>query len=327
MILITGGSGFLGRYLVDEFLARKHTVRLLVRNPKSVESLIQPGLEVVQGDLLDPFSLETALEGVDYVVHSAALVSFWKRRRRELLLVNGKGTENLVDRCLEHPIQKFVYISSVAALGRTQTNAAIDESAKWRPSKMNTYYGKTKYIGEKAVVRAVQEGLPAVICNPGLIVGKGDWTKGTPKMFHSIYNGLKFRTPGKTGFIAAVDVARAAAELCMSDYKGGERFITISDNWWYKDYFAMLASELGVKGPRYNVPGWMARFAGRMLELIARITKKEPVITLETTRISRYPFEYDGSKLSRELGFQYSDLKAVVRETAQQYLKEHGNPG
>ncbi|HEX2898133.1 MAG TPA: NAD-dependent epimerase/dehydratase family protein [Bacteroidia bacterium] len=323
MILLTGGTGFLGQFIIRELLARGEKVRLLVRNPSKVQA--QPGVELVEGDVLDTASLEVAFEGVDSVIHGAAVVSFWPRRRQEMTRINVEGTANMVDFALEAKVKKFVHISSIAALGRISGAPKIDETSKWVKSPLNSAYGRSKYLAELEVYRGVEEGLQAVICNPGVIVGPGHWDQGSPKLFGSVAKGLKFYNPGQTGFVSVQDVARATVALLFSDLVDGERFVLVSENMLYKDLFGLVAKSLGVKGPSIVPPAIVSAMAGRLSEWVGNLRNREPIITKETTRSSRHIFNYDGSKITRTIGFQYGSLADCIAETGAQYRKEHGN--
>lgn len=322
MILLTGGTGFLGQIVLHDLLARGESVRMLVRDPKRVKA--PAGVDLAEGDVLDLGSLERAFEGVDRVIHSAAVVSFWPRRREEMNRINVEGTSNMVDFALDAGVKKFVHVSSIAALGRISGAPKIDENSKWIKSRLNSAYGRSKYLAELQVHRGVAEGLNAVICNPGIIVGPGHWDAGSPKLFSTIYKGLRFYNPGKTGFVSVQDVSRGIIALMDSEFVAGERFVLVGENMWYKDFFGLVAKELGVKAPSIAPPRFLSSLVGRMSEWAGNITNKEPLITKETTRSSRHVFNYDGSKITRALGFEYTPMAQCIHETAIQFLKEHG---
>jgi nucleoside-diphosphate-sugar epimerase len=324
MILLTGATGFLGGFLLDELLAGGHVVRALVRDPHKLAS--RPGLEVVDGDLLDVVALEKAMEGVDKVVHAAALVSFWGKRKHEMHVANVTGTANLVNAALDASITQFVHVSSVAALGRIEEQSSpIDEYAKWMESKYNTAYGRSKYLSELEVVRGVQEGLPAVICNPAIIIGPGNWNHGSPKLFSTIAKGMRFYNPGTTGFVAAVDVAKAVLLLLDSPVHDGRRYVLASDSLPYRTFFECVAQSVKATPPNLIPPKWLAALYARLTVISAHFTGKEPIITPETVTTSRGNFTYDGSKICRELGFSYSDLKQVILDTGALYLQSHAH--
>lgn len=320
MILLTGATGFLGPYLIRELVDNGYRVRVLVRDPARFQNPFPEKVEVAEGDILDIPSLERAFEGIKQVVHAAAMVSFWKKQHAMMKEVNAVGTANMVDVALDFGVEKFVQVSSVAALGRTGNEKVIDETFKWREGKYNSYYGYTKYLAEKEVARGVEEGLKAVICNPSMIIGPGDWTDGTPKMFSMIHKGLKYYNPGVTGFVPAVDVARAIRLLLESDFNRAERFLLVSNSLPYKEYFGWIAESVGKPAPNKTAPAFATRLFGYVSEIKANLTGKKPILTRETLRMSRGLFHYDGSKITQSLPFHYSDLRLVVKETGKAYL-------
>lgn len=323
MILLTGGTGFLGQFMVKALRSRSEPVRMLVRDPGNIQPL--EGVDLVEGDVLDVKSLELAFEGVDRVIHGAAVVSFWPRRREEMRRINVEGTANMVNAALEAGVRKFVHVSSIAALGRIHNAPKIDETSKWVKSSLNSAYGRSKYLAELEVHRGVEEGLRAVICNPGVIVGPGHWNQGSPKLFSSVHKGLRFYNPGQTGFVSVQDVARATVDLMDSDLVSGERFVLVDKNMLYKDFFGLVASSLGVRAPSIAPPAFVSAMAGTISEWMGNLRNREPIITRETTRSSRHIFNYDGSKITRVLGFEYGSLETCILETGQQFLKEHGH--
>ncbi len=323
MILLTGGTGFLGHYILQALLQQGEKVRILVRNPSKIKPIA--GVELVEGDVLDTVSLEKAFEDVDKVIHAAAIVSFWPRRREELKAINVDGTANMVDFALEADVKKFVHVSSIAALGRIPNAAKIDENSKWIKSNLNSAYGRSKYLAELEVYRGVEEGLKAVMCNPGVILGAGHWDIGSPKLITSVYEGLKYYTPGQTGFVSVEDVARACIALMESKFENGERFVLVGENVLYKQLFEMIAKNLGVKAPHICPPAFLTGLVGRMNEILGNLRNKEPLITRESTRSSRHIFNYDGTKICRELGFKYTPIADCIQSTCTQFLKEHGH--
>lgn len=318
MILLTGGTGFLGKYILDELLAHGKSVKILVRNPDKVKP--RAGVSLAEGDVLDVLSIERAMEGVTQVIHAAAVVSFWKRRYDEMQAINVQGTANMVDAALEAKVDKFLQVSSVAALGRTGFKTpVIDENSRWIKTPFNTRYGRSKYLAELQVHRGVEEGLRAVICNPGLILGPGDWSLGTPQLFDKVAKGLKFYNAGTAGLVSAVDVARAIHILLDGPFVNAERFILVSESVAYKEFMQLIAKSVDVKGPTMVPPGWLVRLIAMLNGIKASITGKEPLITAESLKISRGHCVYDASKITRDLPFEYGEIRAVIAETGKVY--------
>ncbi|HRO69094.1 MAG TPA: SDR family NAD(P)-dependent oxidoreductase, partial [Chitinophagaceae bacterium] len=133
-ILITGGTGFLGAYIIKQLVERNYQVRAIRRSknlPRYVPNSIFEKVEWIDGDVLDVVALEEAMDGIDSIIHSAAIVSFSKKDRKRMFEVNVNGTANMVNIALEKNIDRFVHISSVAALGRSANGGTVNEDKKW----------------------------------------------------------------------------------------------------------------------------------------------------------------------------------------------------
>ena len=195
---------------------KNYVVRAIRRNnklPVYVSEKIFDKVEWVEGDILDVVSLEEAMDGMDTVIHAAAMVSFVKKDREQMYQVNVEGTANVVNMALEKNIKRFVHISSVASLGRTANGGSVNEEKKWEESKVNTHYAKSKYKGELEVWRGISEGLSGVILNPSTILGYGDWNTSSCAIFKKIHDGFNWYTPGLNGFVDVEDTARATIAL------------------------------------------------------------------------------------------------------------------
>ncbi|WP_431212468.1 NAD-dependent epimerase/dehydratase family protein [Puia sp. P3] len=160
LVLVTGGTGFLGAYLIKELLDNGYAVRAIRRGdhlPVFVPAQVRTNVDWVSADILDVVGLGEAMEGVDAVVHCAAKVSFSGRERKLLFKTNVEGTADVVNVALESNIKRFIYVSSVAALGRTGNGERVTEEKKWTDSRYNTNYAISKYYGEIEVWRAIGE--------------------------------------------------------------------------------------------------------------------------------------------------------------------------
>ncbi|MDX2282741.1 MAG: NAD-dependent epimerase/dehydratase family protein [Bacteroidia bacterium] len=318
MILLTGATGFLGRYIADELLAAGYELRLLVRHAAQRKLPWGGMAEIAEGDLTDLPSLEDAVRGADAVVHAAARVSFRRRDAQAVMQDNVQGTAHLVDLCLEHRIPKLVYVSSIAACGRSRTEA-ITEQTPWQPGQESSAYARSKRKAELEVQRGVAEGLQAAIVNPAVILGAGDWTQGTPRLFSAIDRGLPLYNPGINGWVAAADVARACRLLLEQDLPSGERYLLSAGNHSYREVLGWIAAALGKPAPRVPLPRPLGLLAGWAAESAADLAGREPFVTLETMRSGSLSYRYDGSKITR-LGFAYTPVQEAVRAAAAQYL-------
>ncbi len=189
-ILVTGGTGFLGAYIIKNLIEKNYRVRAIRRSsntPFFIPSRVMEQVEWVEGDVLDIVALADAMQGVEAIIHSAAIVSFDKKNRRSMYAVNCEGTANVVNIALENNIRRLVHISSVAALGRTIKMDKVNEERKWTENKNNTHYAISKHQAEMEVWRGFSEGLNGVILNPGTILGYGDWHTSSCAIFKNVY--------------------------------------------------------------------------------------------------------------------------------------------
>jgi dihydroflavonol-4-reductase len=265
MILVTGGTGFLGSYIIKLLVEKGYRVRAIRRSsklPTWMDESVFKNVEWVEGDVLDVVALEEAMEGVEAVIHSAAVVSFLKKERKTMYQVNIDGTTNVVNVMLEKNINRLVYISSVAALGRTAGGGHVNEERKWEDSKINTHYAITKHKAEMEVWRGISEGLNAVILNPSTILGFGDWTTGSCAIFKNIQKGISWFTPGINGFVDVEDVAKATMQILESEITE-QRFIVNGHTWPFKKLQETIAENFGKKKTH---PCCQSIFAGHSLE-------------------------------------------------------------
>ncbi|MEL6671762.1 MAG: NAD-dependent epimerase/dehydratase family protein [Bacteroidota bacterium] len=319
MLLITGGTGFIGKYIVQEFLSAGYDIRLLVRNPaKRTLPSWSNLVEIAEGDILDQLSLEKALDGVTEVVHAAGKVSFWRKEKEEIMAINQGGTALLVDLCLAANIQKLVHVSSIAAIGHRMDGGLITEDTPWG-GKSLSHYSLSKRRAEMEVYRGIAEGLQAVMVNPALVIGAdSNWDEGTAKMYKIVNRGLSFYNPGGNGFVAAADVAKACRLLLEENVPNGERYLLAAENLSYQTYFSWVAEALGKRPPSRKLGPFLTLTVGRISEFLSNLTGKPPIVSLETMRSGLAARAYDGSKITG-LEFSYQSIHEVVNETARQF--------
>ena len=320
-IFITGASGLLGSYLIRDLLKKQVQIIALYRKEKCnlLTDEEVDKVEWIQGDILDVDVLQHAMKGCSQVYHCAGLVSFNPSRANDLMKVNVEGTANMVNVALELGIEKFLHVSSVAAIGRKRNNQTVHETLKWDEEANPSVYGKSKYLGEMEVWRGVGEGLHAVIVNPVIILGKGDWNDGSCATFKNAYNEFPWYTEGISGFVDAADVSNAMIGLMESEVEG-ERFIISGENLTYRDVFNMMADGFGKKQPRLKVSPLLAELVWRLVKIKSAITGEEPLLTKETAETAQQKVYFDHTKLLNALpGFQFTPLKQTIQEACQYY--------
>lgn len=322
MIFVTGGTGFLGAYIIKELIEKGYKVRAIRRSaklPAFISEEILNKAEWVEGDVLDVLSLQDAMQGIEKVIHSAAIVSFLKKERKQLYQVNVEGTANVVNMALENNVKRLVHISSVAALGRTAEGGQVNEEKKWEESKVNTHYAKSKYKAELEVWRGISEGLDAVILNPSTILGYGDWNTGSCALFRNIYKGFKWFTPGINGFVDVEDVAKITVMMMESDISE-QRFIVNGDTWPFKRLQETIADNFKKKRPVKEATPFLLGIAWRMEKWKSLFTGKKPLLTRESARVAVSKTWFENEKLLKAFpGFSFTPLEETIQKACEKY--------
>ena len=295
MILVTGASGLVGSHLITQLLNEGKTVRAIYRS--SIPNFSgTDNVEWVQGDILDVIALEEALVGVEQVYHCAAVVSFNPKKRGMMHHTNVEGTANVVNACLDAKIQKLLFVSSVAALGRIREDTPINETMNWSEETNNSEYGKTKYFAEMEVWRGISEGLNAVIVNPVIILGAGNWEAGSSGIFKSAYDEFPWYTEGSSGFVDVLDVVNAMI-LLMESMVTAERVILCGENISYREIFTKIANGFRKKPPHRKITPLLAAIVWRIEAIKSLFTGKDPLLTKETALTAAAKVNFANSKL------------------------------
>ena len=318
MTFITGATGLLGSHLIKELVKQGVKCKALYR---SKIPFTAANIEWVNGDLFDTVLLEETLQGVDEVYHCAGKVSFNPKHKTELFKTNIEGTANIVNACLNTGVKKLLHVSSVSALGRLRENTIVTEEMRWSEETSNSVYGESKYLAEMEVWRGIAEGLNAVIVNPTIILGAGDWNTGSSEIFKTVYKEFPYYSEGITGFVDVVDVVTAMIVLMNSDISA-ERFIISAENISYKNLFDMIAEAFHKKPPHKNITPFMAAAVWRFEATKSLFTGKVPFITRETARTALAKVYFDNSKLLKALpSFKYTPLKNSVERICNELKK------
>lgn len=276
----------------------------------------------MEGDVSDIFSLEDALEKVEYVYHAAAVVSFDPKDRDLMTLINEKGTANLVNACLDAGVRKLCHVSSTAALGRSKNAELITESTQWKNAPENSWYAITKYNAEREVWRGIEEGLPAVIVNPCVILGPADWNTGSSAMFRNGSKGMKFYSDGGNAVVDVRDVVQAMVALMESDIQE-ERFLVVGSNTTFRDLFNKIGAAYGKKESRFRAGSFLTGFAWRWEKFICRLTGRKPLITRETARAAHQTYRYDNSKIRKAIGIEFRSVDEMIANAVDFFRKEN----
>lgn len=335
MIFVTGGTGLLGSHLIHELIDRGYKIRALRRSDSDFTTIKRVfrylsddhedrfrQIEWVEGDILDHLSLEEAMKDSEHVYHCAALVSFNPKERQKLFDINVRGTANMINTSLMLRPERFCYVGSVAALGRAENDQVIDEHFFWKDSPVNTWYGRTKHEAGMEVWRGIEEGLPAIIVNPSIILGAGNPEKGSTKLISEVARGLKFYPPGVNGFVDVRDVAKAMIEL-MESPAVDDQFIINAENLHYRELFELIAGILEKSPPQIRASYLFAELYWRIEVLRGKLFGRKPLVNKETTRTAFQEYYYSNDKILSTLGnFKFRRIEEALQHACEVYSKD-----
>lgn len=325
MILVTGGTGLVGSHLLYNLLNRGYRIRAIYRSKSKLEAVKdifglysdQPGqyfdkVEWFESDINDLPRLQHAMKDVTRVYHCAAWISFNPKYFKRLKKINIEGTANMVNLSLEHQVEKFCFVSSIASLGTTTDNTLITEETHWNPEDDNSVYAISKYAAEMEVWRGTQEGLKAVIVNPAVILGNGFRGSGSGSLVRMAQKGIKYYTPGGVAVVDVRDVVQAMIMLMESEITD-QRFILAGENLHNKEFFGMLAGEFGVTPPSKSVARWKLSML-RLLDWLSSnlFGSKRRLFRSTISSLFSVAF-YDGSKIEQKLPFTYTSIDDTVK--------------
>jgi dihydroflavonol-4-reductase len=301
--LVTGATGFVGAAVARNLARKGHRLRLLARPGSDRRNLAGLHAELVEGDLAVPESLPPAVAGCRYLYHVAADYRLWVPDAAAMRRVNIDGTLALLRAAAAAGVERSVYTSSVAALGLTLDGSPADETTPVTPAHLVGAYKRSKYDAEQAV-RQLAATQDIVIVNPSTPVGPGD-VKPTPtgKMVLDAANG-KMPAFVDTGLnIVHVDDVAEGHVLAMEKGRVGEAYILGGDDLMLGQFFAMIAGQAGRKPPAIRLPIAPLVPLAWVLERIAGITGKTPLMTNEILKMAHKKMFFRSAKAKRELGY------------------------
>ena len=332
MILVTGGTGFVGSHLLYQLTINEEKVRAVYRTESSLEKVRTvfsyytksversfAKIEWIQADITSVPDMIPLFKDITKVYHCAALVSFNPRDYRAMRKINIHGTAIIVNLAIDAKVEKLCFVSSIAAVGESLHGEIVTEENEWSKNSKNHGYAISKYGAEMEVWRASQEGVDVIIVNPGVILGPGFWDSGSGKMFSQVHAGFRFYTEGVTGFVGVKDVVRSMQQLMDSTHKN-ERYIIVAENKSFKEIFFSIADAFGVKKPSIKIKPWQTAIFWRLDKIRTFLTGKEPLITKHSARSAHEKTNYSSEKLKKEIDFKFEEIEEVIQETSSFFL-------
>lgn len=316
--LLIGGTGFIGSHIAKELLKQRE-IKLLVRDPAAAEELFGSKAEYCRGDIMDVGSVAKALKGCDTLYYSAGLVSFRRNACKEIYKINVEGTRNVCKAALESGIEKMIFTSSAATIGKEKNGFSTEETA-FNLWKISSPYKKSKVHAENVVLEHHAKGLPAVILNPSIPVGAED--KRISPSGSLIIGYFNRRVTGfirgGMNFVDVEDIAKA--HLLAEKYgKTGERYIIGSENLKLDEFYKILRKVSGERRRLVRVPYPVALAAGGIAQKIS--AEKEPPVSAYTVRLFYTKLFYDIGKAKKELGFEPEGIEEACRKSIEWYKK------
>jgi len=301
---VTGASGFVGSAVARKLLERGFSVRALVRPTSPRFHLEGLDLEYAEGDLREAATVRPAMAGVRYLFHVAADYRLWAPDRNEIVANNLNSTRIVMEEAVRAGVERVVYTSSVATLAVRTDGTSVDETAPLDEAKAIGAYKRSKVAAERLVERMIAEHkLPAVIVNPSTPIGPRD-VKPTPTG-RIIVEAARGRIPAfvDTGLnLVHVDDVADGHLAALDRGKIGERYILGGQNVQFADMLAAIATLVGRRPPRMRMPRGPIVPLAIAAETVARFTKREPFVTLDALRMSKYRMFFTTAKAERQLG-------------------------
>ncbi len=313
MILVTGATGLLGHYFVELLLGNGYPVKAMIRKETDKQKFkSQANLSFVVADLSDYYSLQQAVSDVEYVVHAAGLVSFRHSVKGALYKINVEGTANLVNVLLEKKnLNRLIHISSIAAIGRDLTNKVVNEDTKWTNSGLNSEYAISKHLSELEVWRGIEEGLDAVILNPSVILGQGDWSKGSLALFEmaktkTVYPEAVFN------YIDVRDIGKFLLKALTNDACLGERYILNAGEVSFADFYKKVRNEIGIKKTANPVSLKSLKLLSKLGDFLDRFFGYEIGLNKYLYNNLKNTFQYRTQKVFSVLSAEFHTLDETI---------------
>ncbi|HXU70135.1 MAG TPA: NAD-dependent epimerase/dehydratase family protein [Polyangia bacterium] len=318
-VLVTGGSGFLGRWVVDELCEAGHRVRVLGRGKSA--ALAERGVEIAVGDVsrdLDGAEpLQRAFDGVSALFHLAGFVSRDPDDGQRMMRVHIDGTRRVLEAAKQAGVRRVVLASTSGTIAVSRQAEILDERAPYPTEIVGNwpYYLSKIYQEKLALDLGATLGLEVVIVNPSLLLGPGDErNSSTGDVRRFLKREIPVVPDGGVSFVDARDAAKATV-AALEEGRAGERYLLGGPNWTVSEYFGRLERASKVRAPRLKLPNALQRRAASLLEQAYKALDKEPPVERISVEMAQVYWWCDSSKAERELGFQARDPGETLDDT------------
>ncbi len=331
MILVTGATGILGRVILLQLLEKGCKVRATKRASSDLEEVRKSfrfytdrpddffsQIEWVDVNFKDIESIENALQGINEVYHCAATVSFNPSKDKELYETNVVGTQNLLYACEGLPINKFLFVSSIAVLDLVNEKGVLDEDSDYNSKIDHSGYAISKHFAEMEVWRASAEGLNTIIVNPGIIIGSGNWKKSSGTLFRT-FEKNQYSFSGGSSYVDVRDVAKISIQL-MEKNTFGERFVLISETKKYQYVADLIRQKLGLT-PTKLISNGLLKLA-RISSVFSGIIPGLKLVTKANIESVTTMNTISNAKIQKELDFNFIPIEESLNFHLQNYIQD-----
>ena len=321
--LVTGSTGLLGYALVEELLARGHTVRAMVRKSSNRRLIDKLDVELVTGDLRDRSSLREAVRGCQWVLSNGAL--FWSQRTQDLYDANVLGQRWFMEESAEAGVEKFVHVNGVTSIGSSPKSELLNEDSIINLLHFGNHGEISLFLGYVEVLKMALRGCPALNVALTFLVGPNDLIPSPSGRLLVAY--VNRRVPGyPAGGLNFIDARDAAKAIVLAAQKGkiGERYIIGNLNQSFRGFFGRIEAVTGIPAPRVPLPHQLLYPVGLVAPLISRyVTHRHPIMDIPSARMANLSYHYDNGKAVRELGLTFRDMGETIVD-AVRWFRDNG---
>ncbi|MBE0648421.1 MAG: NAD-dependent epimerase/dehydratase family protein [Bacteroidales bacterium] len=314
-VLVTGANGLLGANIVRELVHRGYDVRILARETSDLSGIAGVPFERENGDILDPGSVDKAVEGCDYVIHSAANTSQWPTTYAHYEPVNVHGTQHVIKAVKRLGVKRLVFVSSANAFGNGTMKNPGTELSEFNGFRIGSGYMISKFVAQQFVLSEVERsGLRAIVVNPTFMIGPYD---SKPSSGRIILMGMgkkvQVSPPGGKNFIHVGDAAIGACNA-LTMGRTGECYLLANENMTFREFFALLNRVTGESPSSIGLPGWFLKGIGSGGSLLEKLIRKPAPLSLVNARLLCLGNYYSGKKAVEALELPQTPIETAIRE-------------
>lgn len=315
-ILVTGATGLLGSNLVRLLIDRGYPVGVFIHTRSYTKTLQNLPIKKHFGDVLDPESVEAAVQEYDVVVHAAAITGYWPSRSKKVREVNIEGTRVIINAVKKYNLKRLIYIGSGSSCNAPENKTILNHShLLFAGAKYGLDYVDSKYIALQMVLQeAKQNGLPALAILPTFMIGPYDSLPTSGKLILALAKQkLKFYTSGGRNFVHVLDVATAIANSIEKGHLG-KYYVTGHENLTYKEFFDKVTKVAGVPSPHYQLSDNIVKLAGFVGSLKGRFLGGEPLISYPAAKIACDKLYISCNEAVQELNMPQTPVETAIKE-------------